>query len=141
LIAMEGVEDRSVVIEQATFLENESEALFFLESVILAEWYHREQFPLEKFVLETLIPVAISERGNVVAFTAADYFYWTPEAEPVVRDFTAAYGDYPGGRELVCADYVSPRARKGVEALGWSVKSELRLTYDVEIPWGQQDHD
>ena len=41
LDAMEGVKDRWIVIEQASLLENESEALFFLESVMLAEWYHR----------------------------------------------------------------------------------------------------
>lgn len=139
LDAMEGVENRGVVIEQATLLANESEALFFLESVMLAEWYHREQSTLKRFVLDTLIPVATNEHGNLVAFTAADYFYWTAETEAVTRDFTATYAAYSGGRELVTADYVSPLARRGAEGLGWSVNSELRLTYDVEIPWGKQD--
>ena len=141
LDAMEGVEDREVVIQQAVLLENESESLFFLESIMLAEWYHRERSPLQRFYLDTLIPVAVNGRGDLVAFTAADYFYWTPEAAGLARDFTATYADHPGGRELITADYVSKRARAGVEAMGWQVTSDLRLTYDVEIPWGRQDHE
>jgi hypothetical protein len=141
LDAMEGVVDRGVVIQQAVLLENESESLFFLESIMLAEWYHREQSPLQRFYLDTLIPVAVNERGDLVAFTAADYFYWTREAARLTREFTATYADHPGGRELVTADYVSKRARAGVEAMGWQVMSDLRLTYDVEIPWGRQDHE
>ena len=107
---------------------------------MLAEWYHREQSALKRFYFDTLIPVASNDRGNLVAFTAADYFYWTPETAAVTEDFTATYADHAGGRELVTADYISERARRGVESLGWSVMSDLRLTYDVEIPWGRQDH-
>ena len=107
---------------------------------MLAESYHRERSPLVKFVYDTLIPVAINKSGNLAAFTAADYFYWTEAAAAVATDFTATYAGYPGARDLVCADYVSPSARRGVEALGWKVRSDLRLVYDVEIPWGRQDH-
>jgi hypothetical protein len=139
LDAMEGVQDRWVVIEQASLLENESEALFFLESVMLAEWYHREESPLETFITDTLIPVARTKKGNLVAFTAADYFYWTQEAAQVTGDFTAIYVDHPGSRTLVMADYISSRAREEVEALGWTVISDLRMRYDVEVPWGKQN--
>ena len=141
LDAMQGVEGRNLVIQQAAMLQNESEALFFLESVLLAEWYHREQNELKKFLADTLIPVATNKAGNLVAFTAADFFYWTPETEIVARDFTATYADHPGGRELILADYISSRARKNINAMGWQVMSSLRQQYDVEIPWGAQDHD
>jgi hypothetical protein len=141
LDSIEGAENRWVAIEQASLLQNESEALFFLESIMLAEWYHREQAPLKAFVPNTLIPVATNQSGNLVAFTAADYFYWTVGAETAARDFTAAYAEYPGGREFVTADYISPLAKGGIEALGWSVRSGLRQSYDVEVPWGAQDHE
>lgn len=139
LDAMEGVEDRWIVIEQASLLENESEALFFLESVMLAEWYHREKSPLASFITDTLIPVARTKKGNLAAFTAADYLYWTEDAAQVSRDFTATYADHPGGRTLVMADYVSSLARREVEALGWTVLSDIRKSYDVEVPWGKQN--
>lgn len=140
LQAMPGVEDRKAVIEQASLIATEAESLFFLESVLLAEWYHRERSPLSRFIADTLIPVAINEEGDLVAFTAADFFYWSPETEQVTRDFTATYAAYPGGRELIMADYISSRALHQVNALGWEVESSLRQRYDVEIPWGAQDH-
>jgi hypothetical protein len=141
LDSINGAEGRQLVIEQAIHLENESEALFFLESVMLAEWYHRERTSLKKFVANTLIPVGVSEAGNLVAFTAADYFYWTEESEKVSRDFTQTYSAFSGGREFFAADYVSPRTKQALEGLGWSVVSGLRQTYDIEVPWGSQDHD
>ncbi|MEH6569182.1 MAG: hypothetical protein V7709_08910 [Halioglobus sp.] len=141
LDSIEDAQDRWIAIEQATLLENESEALFFLESIMLAEWYHREQAAIKAFVPNTLIPVATNEHNNLVAFTAADFFYWTKKTEAASRDFTATYASHPGGREFVIADYISPNARRGVEALGWSVRSGLRQTYDVEVPWGAQDHE
>ncbi|MEH6584790.1 MAG: hypothetical protein V7754_22910 [Halioglobus sp.] len=137
---MDGVEDRWVVIEQASLLENESEALFFLESIMLAEWYHREKIPLDAFITDTLIPVARTQKGDLVAFTAADFFYWTQGAAEVTADFTNTYADHPGGRLLVMADYISPRAKEEVKLLGWEVLSGIRQSYDVEVPWGIQDH-
>jgi hypothetical protein len=141
LDSIEGAKGRDIVIEQAIQLESESEALFFLESVMLAEWYHREQKPLKAFVPNTLIPVAISESDDLVAFTAADYIYWTEETAAVSREFTETYSEYPGGRELIVADFVSPNADKGLAKLGWTVQSSMRLTYDVEVPWGAQDNE
>jgi hypothetical protein len=141
LDSMAGAQDRTIVIEQAVLLESESEALFFLESVMLAEWYNREQTPLKAFVFNTLIPVAINESGNLVAFTAADYMFWTEEVAATSREFTDTYSEYLGGRELVMADYISPKATTGIGKLGWTVLPGLRQTYDVEVPWGTQDHE
>ena len=141
LDSMAGAQDRTIVIEQAVLLESEPEALFFLESVMLAEWYNREQTPPKAFVFNTLIPVAINESENLVAFSAADYMFWTEEAAAISGEFTDTYAEYPGGRELVMADYISPKATSGIGKLGWTVLPGLRQTYDVEVPWGNQDHE
>ena len=138
LDSMKGAAGRSEVIWQATLLISESEALFFLESVMLAAWYDKEVRPLRQFHHDTLIPVATDKSGDLVAFTAADAFYWSPKSEKISREFTAAYADHSGGRKFIAADYVSPRAERGITAMGWQVRSGLRTQYEVEVPWGVQ---
>lgn len=138
LDAIKSAKHRNYVIQQAAQLETESEALFFTESIMLAEWYNRNRRPLKEFLRTTLVPAAITHKGNVVLFTAVDAAYWTKPNEKLVRELSALYGEQ-SGKELIAADFVSPRFEQHMATLGWSIESRLRSKYEVEIPWGAQD--
>lgn len=136
---LEGVDDRSVVIDQALLLDTESEAIWFAECLLMAQWFHQNEAPIAKMLPDTLVPVALTKDQRVIVFTAADSALWTEEAAKVSTEFTQNYEKYSDQREAWVADKASPRFVAGLEKLGWSVRSGLRSTTLPEIPWGLQD--
>ena len=136
---MEGVQDRHHVIQQASLLKTEAEALFFAECVMMAKWYHKDKTKLKKMLLETLIPVGLTVDGRVIAFSAVDYGFWDELNASLAAEFTDHYKKYSGRREAYIADKVSPKFVAGMQGLGWKVHSELRTKFLPEIPWGVQD--
>jgi hypothetical protein len=139
LTEMEGVDDRSVVIDQALLLDTESEAVWFAESLLMAQWFHENEAPVEKMLPDTLVPVVLTKDHRVIVFTAADSALWTEDTAKVTIEFTRNYEKYSGQREAWIADQVSPRFIEGLDKLGWSVRSGIRSTLLPEIPWGLQD--
>lgn len=135
------VEGRLHVVDQMILLETDAEAVFFAESLLIADWYHDNEAPIARMLPGTLIPVAQSRTGKVVAFSALDYAYWTPEQEATVIEFTDQYESYSDDREAWLADQVSRRFAEAVAELGWKVRSGLRGNLLPEIPWGLQDEE
>jgi len=139
LEAMTGTEDRAIIIEQASLLHTDAEAVFFGESLMMAHWFHVNQAPAAKMLGGTLIPVILTADGRVIAFSASDYEYWTKSTAPIAKEFTQQYRNISRNREVWVADNVSPGYVNGVSNLGWSVRSDLRAHVLPEIPWGIQD--
>jgi hypothetical protein len=140
LVDLDGVDDRPLVIDQALLLETEAEAIWFTESLMMAQWFHKNEAPIEKMLPDTLVPVALTSDGRVVVFSAADLALWTEETAIVTAEFTELYKKYSDKREARIADLASPKFVKGLAGLGWTVHSGNRHTVLSEIPWGLQDN-
>ena len=136
---MVGVEGRINVVDQLILLETEAEAVFFAESLLMADWYKDNESPLAQMLPGTLVPVVLTMDGKVIVFTAADYAYWTPKQASVAAEFTQLYQEYSSQREAWIADQASPRFVEGIGELGWAVRSDLRASVLPEIPWGLSD--
>ena len=136
---LEGIEGRLFVVEQATLLQTEAEAVWFAESLLMADWFHQNETPIAKMLPGTLVPVALTTDHRVIVFSATDYAYWTQETAAILDDFTKQYSKYSDRGELWTADQVSPRFVKEIRALGWTVTSDNRSTVLPEIPWGIPD--
>ena len=136
---MVGVEGRIDVVDQLILLETEAEAVFFAESLLMADWYKDNESPLAEMLPGTLVPVVLTMDGKVIAFTAADYAYWTPKQASIAAEFTQLYKEYSAQREAWIADQASPRFVEGIGALGWTVRSDMRASVLPEIPWGLSD--
>jgi hypothetical protein len=136
---MESLEGRINVINQLIMLESDAEAVFFGECLLMAGWYNDNEALLAKMLPGTLIPVALTAAGKVIAFSAADFAYWTPDQATTVVQFTDQYREYSPDREAWIADQVSPRFVEGLGELGWTVRSGLRSSVLPEIPWGLSD--
>jgi len=139
LEAMTGVEDRVIVIQQASLLQTDAEAAFFAESLMMAQWFHANEVPAARMLGGTLIPVILTTDGRVIAFSASDFEYWTEMTAPIAAEFTRQYQDISRKREVWVADNVSSGYVRGASNLGWSVRSDLRAHVLPEIPWGLQD--
>jgi hypothetical protein len=139
LESMTEVEDRAIVIAQASLLVTDAEAAFFAESVIMAQWFHTNMSPAAKMLGGTLIPVILTRDGRVIAFSASDFEYWTKDVAPIAAEFDRQYRTISNKREVWIADSVSSGYVRGVSNLGWSVRSDLRSKVLPQIPWGLQD--
>ena len=139
LSEMSAVEGRVAVVDQMIALENDSQAVFFAECLMMADWFHEQEVPLAKMLAETGVPVALATDGRVLSFSASDYAYWTENTEAIVVQYNEQFGSLSDRRELLIADQVSPGFVKGVESHGWTVRSGLRNTVLPEIPWGLSD--
>jgi len=133
------VDGRLNVVDQLILLETDAEAVFFAESLLIADWYNDHEAAIATVLPGTLIPVIQDDDGKVVAFSALDYAYWTPDQEARTREFVAQYESYSGEREAWLVDQVSPRFKQGALELGWTVKSDLRGTVLPELPWSMSD--
>jgi len=138
LIEMDGVDDRQVAIEQATTLKYEPEALFFVECIIMAGWFHTTQSPLDRMVSGSGIPAAVTVDGRLVVFSGADAASWTKEAANVAIEFTGIYEEVSEMRELWLSGTATPRFVSEVGQLGWSVRPGVRREILPRIPWGME---
>jgi hypothetical protein len=136
---MENTGGQLNVVEQLILLNSDAEAVYFAESLMMADWYNSNEGPLVEMLPGTLLPVALTADKKVIAFSAADFAYWTPAEADLLIEFTEMYSGYSAQREAWVADQVSPRYAEGLAELGWGVRSGLRSSVMPEIPWGLSD--
>ena len=136
---MENVGGQLNVIDQLILLESDAEAVFFGESLQMVDWYNQNEAPIVEMLPGTLIPVALTSDKKVIAFSAADFAYWTQNEATIAVEFNDTYKGYSNEREAWIADQVSPRYTEALAELGWTLRSGLRSTVMPEIPWGLSD--
>ena len=136
---MENVGGQLNVIDQLILLESDAEAVFFGESLQMVDWYNQNEAPIVEMLPGTLIPVALTSDKKVIAFSAADFAYWTQKEATIAVEFNDTYKGYSNEREAWIADQVSPRYTEALAELGWTLRSGLRSTVMPEIPWGLSD--
>jgi hypothetical protein len=138
LTEMKGVGDRWVVVEQALTVKSEVDAIWFMETVVMAGWFHSKQAPLTRMVAGTGVPVALTKDKRLIVFTGADYTYWTKEVGQISRDFTDRYSRLSTRREVWVAGRASKKFISGVKRQGWIVRPDNRAKYLPRIPWAIQ---
>ena len=136
IAALEGVDNRLVLAAQAASATSDVEAMFFLESVAMAYWFHENHTPLKRLVMETGLPAGITNDGRVVVFAAVDFPHWSNELSAIMQDMAAAYDGLAPNHELYLAGNASGNFRVHVEDLGWSVNTHMRDEYlSTVFPW------
>jgi hypothetical protein len=133
--ALDGVENRMVLASQAVTAQSTVEGLFFLESVAMAYWYHENVAPLKRMVLETGLPAAITEDGNVVVFAAVDFPHWSTELEEIMQEMDSAYKEVSPDRELILAGNASRTFKAHMQELDWTLRIGVRDYYLDMLPW------
>lgn len=119
--ALDGVGGRGELIRRAMEVDSEPQALTLIESYALLVRVH-ETTPLAEILGGIRLPVARTKDGRLVACAAFDSVYWTERVASSAREFAGVYRDVPASaRELWLAGAISPRARAGIEQLGWTV--------------------
>ncbi len=126
LSQLEDVEKHAVLVEHALAVDSEVEARFFVESVTLLAWYHRNQSPLGIVLEETRFPFAITQNKRLISLLPVDYLFWTGGIANATRGFAASLEALPvKNREFWASGKVSERCQNELAALGWTVRDNV----------------
>ena len=123
LAGMNGTANRGHFVKFAVLARNANAAFFRARQAEMYANLHKKQMPIERFVGVGSNAAGRLANGTVVFCFPLDYMAWTEGnaklAESLDRQ-VSALSDV-SGKEIRIAGYISPRARKGLENLGWKV--------------------
>ena len=135
IAAMDGVDNRLALLDQAMTSQSRQDSMFFMESTAMALWYHSNQVPLERFVALTGLPAAITQDGRVVVFAAVDFPHWSSELAELMREMQESYEDVSPRRELLLAGNAQRVFKEHIREMNWEVRIDLRDEYLEMLPW------
>lgn len=116
------VTGRALFIKAACVATNEPSALYFVSVAEAFQQLHKKR-PLKKLVASMYLPAGVTKDNTLYIPLSVDYLFWTKEVEGVFVDFRARVTSEESFRsvEVHARGKVSPRARKGLQALGITV--------------------
>lgn len=120
------------VVGVATFLntlfvvEDEADALYAEKQAEMLVYYHKEAQPLRKLTVVGRTPVAVTEKREAVVLAPMDYGCWNAELKEEFSGL-ASHDSVAksSSRELFVTGRFSPRARKELQALGFTLHEGL----------------
>jgi hypothetical protein len=139
ILELDGVQNQLAVFDQALVTDSNIDALFFIESVAMAVWYHNNEAPLTSLYLATGLPAGRTSDGQLVVFAATDFPHWTHVQADVVGQLDEAYKPFSAHPMLLLAGNASGEFKRELANLGWSARSNLRDEYLPSLPWAIRD--
>jgi len=121
---LDGVSGRDGILSQTLSLESEVEANFFIKSMTMLAWYHRNQKPVVSVDTSVAIPTAILGNGATVLAFAVDHVYWTDTISQAASNY-ANLGEAGRQREVWFLGTTSERCNAELGALGFDVHVEV----------------
>ena len=117
---LEGVSGRDGILSQTLSLEGEIEINFFIKSITMLAWYHRNQNPVASVDTSNAIPAAILGDGATVLAFAVDHVYWTDTIAKAAAEYVGL-GGKERSREIWLLGTASKRCNAELSALGFDV--------------------
>ena len=137
LEGLDGVEDRTRLVERAAGAEDEVEARFYWHSVRLLARAHQGGDKLVRAAPLRRALAGFTADGTFLAAAAVDHLVWTRELGEAAREPVPG----AGSRKLVLTGSVSPRARAELGKAGWALEDSVKLPRAVDEAVPQQQPD
>ena len=128
LNSMLGAKGRELFVTQAAGAPDKAMARYFQQRAGMMAIFHN-RIATSDIVEVGQLPMQKTADGRLVGVFPIDYLLWSAEAAAIsrqVRKGAAGMAEVKSG-ELWFEGRVSPQARVGLEALGWSVKEDAGL--------------
>jgi hypothetical protein len=125
---LEGVGGRDGILKQSLNPETESEINFFIRSLTMLAWYHRNQNPVASVETDAVIPAAVLASGTLVRIFAADHLYWTETVAIASGNYTDM-GEAGRKREIWLLGTASERCTEELNALGFDIHEDVAAMY------------
>ena len=137
LASLEGVEHRDHFFRLALAADGWRLAAYYQRSAHMLARLHRQR-PLDRLVARSeKLVAAVSRGGQAILVLPVDHLAWTESLDLVASGLERQRRtlDFEGGVVLLLAGDLTPRARQGVEALGWTVETwGLERLVEVDSP-------
>ncbi len=131
LSSMVGTDGKAFLVEQAATAQNRPEARLFVRIAETMAAYHKKQSPITRIIGSSIVPLAQSEAGSVVAIAPIDYLVWTERANKAMGELTSELREIPEIDEFQfwVQGRISDLANSEMQALGWKLydQSKSRL--------------
>jgi hypothetical protein len=131
VVLLDGVKGKTILLEEAADVESSQEAWIFVQFASTLAKYHRNRQGISSIVRTSVLPLAVSNDGSIIAIVPADYIPWTRRANEVTTQMTNMLQEmYPDSvLEIWIEGEVSEHSREMLGLLGWTIfdKSSSRL--------------
>lgn len=117
---LEGVEGRDGILRQALNPESEAEISFFIKSLTVLAWYHRNQNPIASVKTDLAVPAAVMGNGATVLAFAVDHVYWTDSIAQAAAHY-AGLATEGKSREIWLLGTASERSSAELDKLNFDV--------------------
>lgn len=130
---LRGVRNRGQLVADAARAESREETRFFVRSAELLALYHERRAPIEELIDDGHTPVAAQDlKGRLVVVLPLDYVNWSRLA---LDTATVVHGslrarDRGVASEVWVEGTVTPRARRELLRLGWTVQDRALGAFD-----------
>ncbi len=123
---LEDVWGRDGILRQALNPETPAEVNFFINSVTMLAWFHRNETPIEAVATSEVLPAAMLTNGGSMLAFAVDHVYWTETVANAGERYRAlTSGEYGDTRTVLLLGTSSERCRAELEAKGFEVRENL----------------
>ena len=125
LEALDGVENRTLFIELALEVSEESRAKLITELVVMSAAYHKNIAPLKTFRRMAKLSSAVTRAGDTVVLLPVDYMIWNENNAGVMRYMDSrAASEGNAGAQLWILGQVSGLMRSRLLSRGWHVHTQ-----------------
>jgi len=123
LLDMEGVKNRSIVLEKSSWADSEEMAFFFTDTVRMLSEFHRTQMAFTSLIGEGAIMGAITKNNRLIYALPIDHLLWS-------KDFAVLFKDEKKQKttknEFWLRGTASTKAVKELKKIGWLVQQKVK---------------
>ncbi len=128
MVEMKNVEGLERVLTLEGWVESETEALFYTESILLMAQFHRSVHPVRAIVGESLVPAMVTGSDELIYVVAVDYLTWNVTLVDLIQGpMAVGIPGVQGGHKLMLNGKATETVTAGLSILGWSVEAGISL--------------
>ncbi len=128
MVEMKDVEGLEKILLLPGWVESETEAWIYAETILLMSRFRETARPVRAIVGEGLVPGLLTESDELVYVVPLGHLTWNEMlADLADGSMISGISGVEGGRELWLDGTATEKASAGLAILGWSVETEISL--------------
>jgi len=128
MVEMKDIEGLDKVLSLPGWVETETEAWFYAETILLMSRFVKSVRSVRAIVGEGLVPALITVNDELIYIVPVDFLTWNEAIASLLQGpMVAGISGVTGGRELWLNGNATETASAGFSSLGWSIKTKISL--------------
>ena len=128
MVELKDVAGLGKVLSLPDWVETETEAWFYAETIVLMSRFHESVRPARAIVGDGLVPALITGNDELIYIVPVDFLTWNETLLGLLQGpMAAGISGVEGGRELWLNGKATEMASAGLSSMGWSIKTGISL--------------